>query len=163
MATESSADLYCVRCGTFTPATEPVCSHCGHDGPPFRGRSTAARFHEDAVERPGCVTAYVILSVVGTVFLIGLLVFAAGLDLDPDLMSVVWLAALIGTPITLLAAWGLWRMRNWARWIVLITTGLSMTADAFEVLAGDASSVISLLVGGIIVYWFKKNADKFTP
>ncbi len=163
MATRSSADLYCSRCGNYTPATEPVCSHCGHDGPPFRGRSAAAYSYEEAVERPGCVTAYVILMLVATVFLIGFLFFAAGLDLDSGLMGWAWLGVLIGTPTTLLAAWGLWRMRDWARWIVLITTGLSMAIDVFEVLTGNGSRVISLLVGGIIVYWFWTNADKFTP
>ena len=81
----------------------------------------------------------------------------------------------------LLVAWGLWRLKNWARILVIVFQGLGMLGYIYSMVtallapsssASDLSmasgygticvSLVSLAIGGYFVFWFVTNGDYFS-
>jgi hypothetical protein len=144
------------------------------------------------VNRPGCITAYAILLWIGG----GLYVIAAlcgGLGglyyaANPSQSSQAALTVplLIGAVciglfalLPIFMGVGLWQMKNWAWWLVVILQSLGMASLLLNlcslVLAAGSSSrsaggliggIIGALIGGAInagiLYWFLKNHNLFT-
>lgn len=136
-------------------------------------------------ERPGCITIYAILLVLG-----GLVNIAAsalvgyGFVVEPDLVTVgviLTLCMFAWSLVPFVMAVGLWRMRMWAWWLVMIfqVFGLAMACLALVLLVpvltagvggrlGTAELItlfggvpVGLLINVIILYWFATNRDRF--
>jgi hypothetical protein len=61
--------------------------------------------------------------------------------------------------LSVVLAWGLWYLKNWARIIVIIL--LSVAIFAGFVLGGLLAGIILLLIFGYIIYWFASNGKFF--
>jgi hypothetical protein len=154
---------------------------------PLAPQSISATVGKDRLKRPGCVTAYAILLILGG----GLLAFTgffgnsalAGYDallrvIAPPLLFIL-------TILYVTSAIGLWQLKNWARILIMVLTGLTVVLSAFLVvrvfipppyevpdyaialfLAKRAISLIlNLIIIGIsttIFNWFRKNGKYFT-
>lgn len=112
--------------------------------------------------RPGCVTFYAVMLIIGAVF-VGLGAFAMG---DP-LLTLLFLAQAVASVVI---AIGLFQQKNWARVGVIVLMSLSIAAQLIlAVLAlsgsGDVATALGGLVGipiGIfILHWFYKNKAPF--
>lgn len=115
-------------------------------------------------ERPGCITAYAVLIWLGGV----LFAFTTF-----DFISKGNPAALCGGVFVILAiitGYGLWQMREWSWWLVVILQSLSLLGSLFSLFAVLTSPYVSEgilgpLVGavgsGIILYWFVTNRSHF--
>lgn len=136
--------------------------------------------------RPGCITVYALLLALGG---IGNLLISAffGLNLmggDAELLAtgaIITLCTAAWSLLPFVMAVGLWRMRMWAWWLVVISQAFAiamtclvtvLVAPAFMVVAdpgyGTAEVLIvlagiplALLLSGIILYWFLTNRDRF--
>ena len=118
-------------------------------------------------DRPGCVTAYAVLLVIGAI-LIGLGGFVVGSDqsLAGGGSIVVIVLALVWAVLKFLLARGLWRQKNWARILIVIIGALSAVIN---LLAGCAARNSSATVSGIasglvmafIAYWFAMHREYF--
>ncbi|MBN1440234.1 MAG: hypothetical protein JW929_12575 [Anaerolineales bacterium] len=77
----------------------------------------------------------------------------------------------LNSVVNLIAAWGLWTMRNWARIIILATQGYVLALGLFFLFLLIAASggnllvcglsVVSLILPGWIFLWFFLNRRKF--
>lgn len=130
-------------------------------------------------ERPGCVTVYaVLLWLLGGLYLVGsLLVILASL-LDSDF--VLFFLALFGlllAAIPIVIALGLWKMKAWAWYVVVIVQSIGILGGLLSLgttLLGAAASegggylafpivgnLIGLFISGVILYWFITNRKAF--
>lgn len=125
------------------------------------------------VDRPGCVTAYAVLLGIAAVFLVlggwigGSTLMSEG---DDEIGLLIIVAGTIGAVLYFAIARGLWQMRNWARVLVMVVAGLGIAGNLITMcvsITGNAAGVgiisglISVVVGGIIFFWFYDNAYLF--
>jgi hypothetical protein len=110
------------------------------------------------VERPGCITAYALLSGFGGVL-------AAGIALTTDLGSyVLQIYLLLVAPVLGgLSAIGLWNMREWGRKLVIGVQVTNIVFAFFGMIAGGqmGQPFVSLVIGTIIIMWMQDNKDLF--
>jgi hypothetical protein len=127
---------------------------------------TPAAPQATAVERPGCVTAYAVLSALAGIFVVGLSLATVG-EMDS---AASWLVSLASGALALIVAPGLWRMRNWARLLVITLQGLGIVVTlltACQTLQYGAEPVVfvvalvQLIVSGSILWWFAENGYLF--
>jgi len=135
--------------------------------------------------RPGCITLYAILLALGGIANIAASALVGyGFFVEPDLVTtgvILALCMFAWSLIPFAMAVGLWRMRMWAWWLVVIfqVLGIAMTCLTslliFPVLTVEpsvgigaaelASLVIGILLGllvnGVVLYWFLTNRDRF--
>ena len=179
-------------------ALMPVAEYAGTLSAADMRRTVAARGTYGYAGRPGCVTLYAALAaLVGILAVVGgvLLALAGGsvtsllerlrVSLDPNVLEIyTWLTVgagvVLGT-VNVAIATGLWRMKNWARVVVVVTNilgvlivvcpaavlyfALSQIFTA-SLLAGVPTPVWAIpLVGLALVigatYWFATNRDRF--
>ena len=138
--------------------------------------ATQAR-RADSTARPGCVSALVVLFGLRALTTINLDLYSIAPALIPhfprtqaSITDLTWDIGLVVAFDVILAAlwlvslWGLWRMRNWAR-VLLITVAavniggqlvLFANALANHSVTGTliAGLIIALVVGGAIFWWF---------
>ncbi|HEX3049378.1 MAG TPA: hypothetical protein VHP83_01905 [Aggregatilineaceae bacterium] len=142
--------------------------------------------------RPGCITAYVILMLLGVVmavcgglsFLIvdtapsdtladtkdcynmGDHVFCGTIDevfeeaygVALSVFAVIMFGLAVLNGIT---AVGLWRMKKWGWVLLLLSLGLSLFLGTLNLLTGNVYAVVTLIVAGLILYWFVQNRWRF--
>ena len=142
------------------------------------------------VNRPGCVTAYALLLWLGGgLYLVAALCIGlfglvpafpdgrAAASTGPALIGALCLGLFSLLPIFL--GVGLWRMRRWAWWLIVILqslglAGLALSLCSLFVTAGSAgrnapeslaaglvSAVVGGLISGGILYWFLNNRSLF--
>lgn len=135
--------------------------------------------------RPGCITLYAILLVLGGVANIAASAIAGyGFIAEPDLAAtyvVLTLGMFAWSLIPFVIAVGLWRMRMWAWWLVvtfqvfglamaclglvllvpIFATGLEASVGTAELVGLFAGVPVGMLINGIILYWFLTNRDRF--
>lgn len=127
-----------------------------------------------AIERPGCVTAYAVLLGIAAVML-ALAGWIGGSTLmsegDDEIGLLLLVAGTIGAVLYFVIARGLWQMRNWARVLVMVVTGLGIAGNLITMCAsitgnaagvGIISGLISVVVGGIVFFWFYDNGYLFS-
>ena len=136
--------------------------------------------------RPGCIAAYAILLAVGgiaNIIVSGILGLNVIVD-EPDLLvmgAILTLCLMAVSAIPVIIALGLWRMRLWAWWLVIIFQTVGLATTCFGLLAivplatpgpsaalGTAEvsllligALASVLFSGIVLYWFLKNRKRF--
>ncbi len=114
-------------------------------------------------ERPGCVTAYALLTAIGIVLyaLFSILVaIAVGVD-EAGMIEIGTMLVLTGLIIAV--AVGLWRLQNWARIAVIVLQSFSLILSIILMLNGafGIPSLIGLAIGGYTIYWFATNRGYF--
>jgi len=196
----SANGVYCTNCGQYNASWRSTCERCSTQlvrtaaarvpptGQPGQARSgyyaSAAGYSQTghtsyaygyARERPGCLTAYVILMVIATVGIVFLT-----LSLTSSLSSYgssgvtgIYTLILIGAAIyNFIAAYGIWNLKNWGRIMVMIGIGLSIASNVLQLctaLSASSSSSQGTLIGTIIgiplasyvFYWFYNNGELF--
>ncbi|MBN1995370.1 MAG: hypothetical protein JW953_21965 [Anaerolineae bacterium] len=61
--------------------------------------------------------------------------------------------------LSLVLAWGLWHLKNWARIMVIVVLSLAILAGFA---AGGFAGIAMLALLGYVVYWFASNGEYFT-
>ena len=129
-------------------------------------------------ERPGCITAYaVLLWLAGGMYLlgagaVGIIFLSEGVETAVvGLFSSLCLGFVAALPI--ISGIGLWRMRKWGWWMIVVLQGISLVVTAFnmcavfatpsveEAIIALAGVLIGAAINGGILYWFIKNRDLF--
>lgn len=113
-----------------------------------------------AARRPGCVTAYALLLFLGAGILMLGGIALAGSGAIGGLQLFLFLA--LGG-VELAIAIGLWRMRNWARVLLLVVQGLGIAVSTFSLLGGSGTSgvLVGVAVAAFIISWFARNGRLF--
>lgn len=144
--------VYCSACGQLNASWRSECEKCG--AKLFKPGSAAP---PGAHERPGCVTAYAVLMgiVAGLLGLAGI-----GYGLSEEDFGTMLIMIVVAVLYFLLAR-GLWRLRNWARIIVIILQSLSVLVGIIGLFSGNVVSLVGLAVGGYILYWFASHGEYF--
>jgi hypothetical protein len=154
---------------------------------PLAQPSIPATISTDRFKRPGCVTAYAILLILGA----GLFAFM-GFFGNSAFTSYDALLRVIAPPLLLIlavlyvaSAIGLWQLKNWARILIMVLTGLTVVSSSFLVVRvftpppyeipdyaialflakRGISLILNLIIIGIsttIFSWFRKNGKYFT-
>lgn len=128
--------------------------------------------------RPGCLSVFaVLLAVSGIVY--GIIFGALGIDLiveQPDRPAVGALVTVCATawlPLPVIVAIGLWRMKMWAWWLMVIVQSLGiglallgfvvalLGIDPMRALGFVLGPLMGLVASGIILYWFLTNRHRF--
>ena len=161
--------IFCTQCGTILepapsgPASE---AQLAASAEPVTGETPPA-LQLPAKERPGCVTAYAILQGISAVLAAIGGVFLLGSDSATTGVFTIGSAALSGV-----VAVGLWRLRNWARILLLILLGLGLAVNGLNSVlslggSGEPATltcitgILALAVSGYIFYWFAKHREYF--
>lgn len=112
-------------------------------------------------DRPGCVTVYAVLLIIGALAIVGL-GFTIG---EPVFLAIFGVLAVAN----IIIAVGLFQQRNWARVGVIVLMALSILSQlytAFQGLSSGSSMVVLQSVVGIvlpifILSWFYRNKQHF--
>jgi len=182
------------KAGTIAPVAE----YAGAVSVADMRRSVEPRRTYGHAVRPGCVTLYAAVVVLAGILavVLGFLVALAGttvvsflekmnVSLDPSLLEIyTWLTVGVGVgtaTVNLTVAAGLWRMKNWARLVVVVVNVLgvlSVACPAVGILAGLSkifvvsglaglpTPVWVILLAGLALvcgatYWFATNRELF--
>jgi hypothetical protein len=188
--------ITCPGCGHQNPIWNTTCEKC------YKKLSNSAvsdiTNRRIIRSRPGCITAYAILIFIGAGFtaLSGLIlatlffVGTKGTDINTQLfggrdigaVGTIGLFVMLGiiafiTLLYIVLGWGLWNLKNWARWIVIVLTGMgicgnllsfiqpfirsSANSQGTPIIATISGGLFSIVLSGIIIYWFSTNGDYF--
>jgi len=169
--------IYCSACGHLNASWRSECEKCRtklfkpgsptysrvHDRPGCvtghllidaeTGEVTYSRVHD----RPGCVTAYAVLLGIGA-GLIGLAGIWYGLS-EEEFGGMVF--AVVVAVLEFLLARGVWRLKNWARIIVIVLQSLGILAGIVGLFSGNVLNLVGLAIGGYILYWFASHGEYF--
>ncbi len=127
-----------------------------------------------AVERPGCVAFFAIPTAIISVLVIGFGgLYGLSLIIEGNVgEGLLALLVSIGVgSLYLIFARGLWNMRNWARVIILVFSGIGLVGSVITMctsLSGDAvgarflAGLVGLIIPGIFFYWFYDNGNLFS-
>ena len=200
---------YCLNDHAIVEVKDGKCVQCGNDAQDVHIESkligepaTVARPELTAIaeqqpppvivpakelKRPGCVTAYAVLLILGAglAALVGLSGGASFSELGSAVAGTITTAAFVVAAIYVVAAIGLWQLKNWARILILIISGLGTASSILTLVSvfltptgnvspyylqssyytGMALSFVTGLIGlGInstIFSWFRKNKQYF--
>jgi hypothetical protein len=101
-----------------------------------------------------------------------------------QIMSIIIPAVLVFTflvgMVNLLIAWGLWRLKNWARILVIVFQALGLVGNIFSMISTllapssayseftavssygtICTTLVTFAVGGYIIFWFGTNGEYF--
>ena len=126
------------------------------------GQTQENEAQADQRQRPGCITAFVILLMAGVC--LSVLQQGLSLALAPyvDEGNYIGIGVALALAILIIAvAIGLWRLMNWARIAIIVLLSLNMLLLAAFVFSGFLVALIGLLVDGYIIYWFATNKQHF--
>lgn len=133
---------------------------------------------QQPVERPGCVTAYaLILWLAAGAYIVAALSTAVISLTNPDSAFIGLFGAVcvsLFALIPILTGIGLWKMRLWSWWLVVILNAFGFLAGLLYLLAGVVlmtetadvlvfvcGAALGLALNGGILYWFTKNRALF--
>jgi hypothetical protein len=108
-------------------------------------------------ERPGCVTAYVILLWIAAV-LIALGGIVTGIN---EKQFGIVIGGVVVGGLEFVLATGIWRLKNWARIIVIVLQSVGVVVGVISLFMGNLASIIGLAIGGYILYWFASHREYF--
>ena len=155
----------CPNCNTENQADSQYCSECGASLDSIETAKPSLPV-ANPLERPGFITAYAILLGMGAGFsilmILGVFIsnprgFSYALKLTRD--SALALSYFFGMAIILSAfAFGLWRLREWAR---LGMIGFLMLGLLITLPLNPAGLIIALPISGYVIYWLASNGKYF--
>ena len=79
--------------------------------------------------------------------------FLALLHTADDEKGLLVLAACAYAALRFLEAWGLWRMRNWARWLGIISAGIYVPFELYYLVRTPSWTSVSVLSINLAVLW----------
>jgi hypothetical protein len=174
----------CPYCGADNIAQRRRCTSCGElvFEKEDSGEAIATITGSDAAqdrpahtpehERPGCATAYAILLAIGAGLLaIGVvagIIYLLSND-HGEIALFIIVPAAVGAPLSVLLAKGIWKLKNWARILVIVVHSLGVLSSLLQVCAALPSPglmifelVVGLAIGGYIIYWFASHGEYFS-
>lgn len=167
-ASESELDpSICPNCNHPNPPSRSICEQCQT---PLREVVARAATPEELPERPGCITIFAILLILGAALVMALTLNSR--ETDPLIMTgSIVMALLIGVS-SVVIVYGLWKQRNWARIGVVILLLLFSLVNVFAGLISlgpyggfglGALIVLLAFVGlpGLVIYWFARHKEYF--
>ena len=112
-------------------------------------------------DRPGCVTTYAVLLIIG-----GIASAVLGVILDDAVFLAI--GSVLGVAKVIIAV-GLFRQRNWARVGVIALMGISILAQLYSAFVGLSSGATELVLQAaativvplFILSWFVRNKQHF--
>jgi hypothetical protein len=161
-----SLKVPCPSCGHVNYPGRLTCENCGINLPktlevPVLPPATK--------ERPGCVTFYAGLLIIG-----GVLGVLTGIFSRNELVFLGMTRGIILLVATLrmAIAYGLWKLKNWARILVIVfllwnTTGMIRSSISRIAMSGPdvrfliAYGIISLIFYTITIWWFASHKEYF--
>lgn len=152
---------------TSTEDSPVQCAACGHPNPSWRWECEECKARLASPDRPevsglhkrpGCLTAYAILLAIGAASS-GIGGIAYGITEKNIGLA---LGAVVVAGLEFLLALGIWRLKNWARIIMIVLHGLGVLTGLISLFMGNAASLLSLVIGGTILYWFIAHHEYFT-
>lgn len=96
----------------------------------------------------------VLIAVIGTVFIPGIM--KTPYSLPGIIFGALGIVVIVVGLIDLVISWGLWAGRGWAWWLTLIFAGLDLFSALAFIAAGNIFGIISLIIDGLIFYYFFK-------
>ena len=119
------------------------------------------------MERPTGVTILAVLEFIsaGVIILVGLLLLVGGgvlgamsggseasgfMSVLGALGAVAGVVVIVLSAIPLLVGFGLWRLKNWARILVIVFSGIGVVSNLFEILGGASAGELFSLSSGVI-------------
>lgn len=134
--------------------------------------------YDQPADRPGCATVYAILQWLGgAAYIVGaLFVFASGLGNQDTAVFSLFTAVCLGLAavIPIVTGIGVWKMRLWGWWIVIILHSLAavlyilsllgsllLTTESTDPISLVCGSGVGLAITGYILYWFITNRGLF--
>ncbi|MGC9146418.1 MAG: DUF7144 family membrane protein [Infirmifilum sp.] len=63
---------------------------------------------------------------------------------------------LVSGGIAFLVSWGLWKGKSWAWWLSVILGILSLLSSLVNIAMGEITSLVSLVIDAVILYYFFK-------
>lgn len=171
--------IYCSVCGHFNPSWRSECEKC-RSQLISSNRPAYSNFHD----RPGCVTVYAgLLGILAGLVAIGGVIAGTSMLGDSSssplgLSLIVGVCAIAGSYFLL--ARGLWRLRNWARIIVIVLQSLGVIGNLLSVLLAlgtttnapygygpdlawsSTGALVGLVIGGYTLYWFASHGEYFS-
>jgi len=174
---------FCLQCGT--PLQVPSYSRAGANVPPavWTPAVPGLPAQSPARRRPGCVVAFGILLLLGTLLLFLGAIFVLGQS-GPAIgmletltgsapRTLAGLVILIQAALGLATALGLFKYKDWARWLVIVLTGLDVLWITYVLLR--TGSLLARVGGGlelfilimldigliVVVAWFATHGQDF--
>ncbi len=185
-------DGKCVRCGSDARDVHVKTKLVGEPAAVVQPKPTATPEQQPPpsaiipTKRPGCVTAYAVLLILGAGLfaLTGLSGGVSFSELGSAAAGTITIAAFVVAAIYVVVAIGLWQLKNWARILILIISGLGIASGILALIsvfltpvgnvpaylqssyyAGKAmaliTGLISLGINSTIYEWFRKNKRYF--
>ena len=163
-ALDSGENTYCSRCGHENRSWRTVCEHC--KAPLLKKNVTTKPDWTYSPNRPGCITVYAILLILGA--LANGATAVSSLDDDVRFEGIFYLLLAVGG---IAIAFGLWRLKNWARIGVIVFMALSILNLGLAVIAESISNGVELFVCALslvgvalpafIMHWFATHREYF--
>jgi hypothetical protein len=165
--------VYCASCGHPNPSWRSSCENCQ-----ARLVTPNGAYGSAQKERPGCVTAYAVLLWIGAA-LVGLggpifgIAIASEIGEDVSLTLCIAAVAIGAAALNVVIGWGLWRLKNWARILVIVFQSLGVLSSLASLCLAFGSSgeveptSLCSTIGGLaintyIIYWFASNSEHFS-
>jgi hypothetical protein len=112
------------------------------------------------------VLCLILLGGFGLMFSVAFPVLGRGTSLSNAWVSLTFFLAPL---LTFFLAWGTWKMKKWARWLVLLSHSIGFLAGVGILLSLIKSGIhpliglFLLLFNGLVAAWFLKNGKYFHP
>ena len=167
--------VFCTQCGLANPLTQDQCQRCS--APLVKDEPQPPVVEQEFPRRPGCVSAYAILTLLGAV--LGILLASGVLPsarneprslFSPSLMPRAQASG--GSPMfwglaaaQVLTAVGIWRQKKWGRALVVAASVLAVLSGFRILVTGSSTSIIVAVAGmsaqSLVGYWFYSNTRYF--
>ena len=160
----------CSKCGEANASTDRHCFACGAnlgDTKPSSDQDAVDIARQHPKKRPGCITAFAVwlfLSGIGTLIRAVPAIAIITQDLASirergDTFSIIMTVSYsLDALLSLLTAWGLWQMKNWARILTIVELSLAILI-CFVLNPGLGA--VALLIFGYVVYWMASHGELF--
>ena len=99
-------------------------------------------------KRPGGITFLSIINMIGGALY---LIAAIAISGDPTAPGAIGATVAVLGILSLVIAFGLWALRNWARVTAVVMYSLSALFGLFSLLAGAPAGLVQLIVAGLIL------------
>ncbi|MEA2015008.1 MAG: zinc ribbon domain-containing protein [Thermodesulfobacteriota bacterium] len=145
--------MYCHNCGTKLEGGTAFCSSCGANIDEIARGAGRSRIGTDGVsERRVCPAGLKLVSVLVAIF--GLVSIAIGLS---GLLE-EWSLLLMPLGISeFIISWGLWTMKTWAWYAVMILFGISFVQNLVPPIEPSSIFAIFVFIIPILAYLYKQK------
>ncbi|MBN1955977.1 MAG: hypothetical protein JW900_13135 [Anaerolineae bacterium] len=175
--TSTQDGIYCSACGHFNPSWRSECEQCQ-----TKLVSPGKPAYSPSYDRPGCVTAYaVILAIAAGLMVVGGLIGGiVMMSEEGGVLGLVVIVVALGIAVLyFLLARGLWRLKNWARVVIIVLQSLGIVSGLLQIIGllsvssspygsqvdptgAICGGLVGLGLGAYIIYWFASHGEYFS-